>query len=409
VKITIRSILFSSAWLIVTASAFGAGEYQPAKDGKTMVWNGTPKAGESVSWSGDRDKENYASGFGDLTWYNSTGKVYALYYGNMVRGKFEGAVNVHSNGHTAHAYFVGGDRVTGWARGAAPAKMDVPPEAITEKRKEADRAAAPKREIAKERTEAGESPKPAAKKPKVENVVVTTPKPAASTPEPTTELTPERSAITSSETSTPEPLKEETPPVVAEKRIEPETTASPPRVFDEPTALPKIATAPAPSVESEKQQSASDLEKLLESHSSPRSTPEPSPSAFSENAPPSNEPVAKTTPRDVSVNSLVGPPSSLRTNSVPENVSEKSESSESAPTIASGPLVESQATNLANKEARVQGYNLDNYEAPKVDHSEVKGKWVLFYSLKKGENGSDLPPTLSITVEDKTRKVEIRK
>jgi len=151
------------------------------------------------------------------------------------------------------------------------------------------------------------------------------------------------------------------------------------------------------------------LEKLLESHSPPPMTPEPSPSASSENAPPSNEPAAKTTSRDVSVNSLVGPPSSLRTTSGPDNVSEKSETSASAPTIASGPLVESQAIGLANKEARVQGYNLDNYEAPKIDHSEVKGKWILFYVVKKGETGSDRPPTLSITIEDKTRKVEIRK
>ena len=377
-----------------------------------MIWNGTPKAGESVSWSGGRDKENYGTGFGDLTWYNARGKVYALYYGNMVRGRFEGAVNVHSNGRTAHAYFVEGDRVTGWARGPAPAKMDVPPEAITEKRKEAEKAAAtPKREIAKERTEASESPspKPAAKKPKVETVAVTTPTPAASTPEPIRELTPERSAITSSEKSTPEPLKEETRPPIAEKKIEPETTPSASRVFDEPTALPKIATTPTPPAESEKQQSSSDLEKLLESRSSPPMTPEPSPSASSENVPSSNEPAAKANPRDVSVNSLAGPPSSLRTNSAPASVSEKSESSALESTIASGPLVESQAISLANKEAQIQGYNLDNYEAPKIDHSEVKGKWALFYSLKKGKTGRDLPPTLSITIEDKTRKVEIRK
>jgi len=39
----------------------------------------------------------------------------------------------------------------------------------------------------------------------------------------------------------------------------------------------------------------------------------------------------------------------------------------------------------------------------------VKGKWSLFYSLRKSEAGSDKPATFTITVEDKTRKVEIRR
>jgi hypothetical protein len=121
--------------------------------------------------------------------------------------------------------------------------------------------------------------------------------------------------------------------------------------------------------------------------------------------PPSNEPAAKPSPRDVSVNSLVGPPSSLRTT----RASEKSKNGPSSPTIASGPLTESEATRLANNEAQNQGYTLDSYERPKVDHLKVKGRWVLFYELKKSETESRLPPTLSITVEDKTRKVEVRK
>src|SRR5207248_2886471 len=58
-----------------------------------------------------------------------------LYYGNMVHGKLEGPVNVHTNGRTAHSYFVDGGRVTNWARGPAPSKMAVPEEVIVEKRK----------------------------------------------------------------------------------------------------------------------------------------------------------------------------------------------------------------------------------------------------------------------------------
>src|SRR6266705_6223544 len=147
----LRLILFCCGLLVFASGAFGRlidvrqGEYQQTRDNKTMVWNGTPKPGETLSWSGNRDKENYANGFGDLTWYNAKGKVYALYYGNMVHGKFEGPVNLHTNGRTAHAYFADGGRVTGWARGPAPSKMAVPEEAVAKRRKaEAENVAAKK-------------------------------------------------------------------------------------------------------------------------------------------------------------------------------------------------------------------------------------------------------------------------
>src|SRR5438876_12447282 len=123
--------------LVFESAAWAEGEYQQTRDSKTMVGNSTPNPGETSSWAGGRDKENYASGFADLTWYTANGKVYVRYYGNMVHGKFEGAVNAHTNGRTVHAYFVDGGRVTGWARGRAPSRMNLPEEAIIEKRKAA--------------------------------------------------------------------------------------------------------------------------------------------------------------------------------------------------------------------------------------------------------------------------------
>jgi len=65
--------------------------------------------------------------------------------------------------------------------------------------------------------------------------------------------------------------------------------------------------------------------------------------------------------------------------------------------------------NLADNEARLQGFQLDSYERPKIDHSAVKRKWTLFYGLKKSETGTDSPAMFSATVEDKTHQVEIRK
>jgi hypothetical protein len=69
------------------------------------------------------------------------------------------------------------------------------------------------------------------------------------------------------------------------------------------------------------------------------------------------------------------------------------------------PLTETEAIDLADTEARRQGAPLDDYQRPKVDHSAVKGKWSLFYGLKEGGSGG----AFTVTVEDKTKKVEIRK
>src|SRR5438128_521836 len=154
----LRLILFCFALLLSARAAFSQGEYQQTRDNKTMVWNGTPKSDETSTWSGDRDKENYATGFGDLTWYNAKGKVYAVYYGNMVHGKFEGPVNVHTNGRTAHAYFVDGGRVTGWARGPAPSKMSGPEQAVVERRKAEAESAAAERKSAPDRRPTATAP-----------------------------------------------------------------------------------------------------------------------------------------------------------------------------------------------------------------------------------------------------------
>ena len=129
-----RWLLLCSA-LLFANGAYADGTYQRTKNHKTLVWNSDPKPGDAASWSGARDKEGYASGFGTLTWYTPrqspatgtdvpSGKliVFGSYFGNMVRGKFEGSVNVHSKGKTAHASFVDGKRTSRWASGTAPSR-----------------------------------------------------------------------------------------------------------------------------------------------------------------------------------------------------------------------------------------------------------------------------------------------
>jgi hypothetical protein len=66
---SMRSLFVCSALLLFASVAYGAGSYQRTRDGKTLVWNDSPKRGEEATWSGKRDKNGFAAGSGTLTWY----------------------------------------------------------------------------------------------------------------------------------------------------------------------------------------------------------------------------------------------------------------------------------------------------------------------------------------------------
>ncbi len=122
----IRSLFVCSAFLLFASVAYGAGSYQRTRDGKTLVWNDSPKRGEEATWSGKRDKNGFAAGSGTLTWYKVeptivTGSnipdarrfavVINRYSGKMVHGKFKGAVTyVDANGKRLQATFVNGGK-----------------------------------------------------------------------------------------------------------------------------------------------------------------------------------------------------------------------------------------------------------------------------------------------------------
>ena len=122
----IRSLFVCSAFLVFASVAYGAGSYQRTRDGKTLVWNDSPKRGEEATWSGKRDKNGFAAGFGTLTWYQVEPTIvtgsnipdarrYAVvinrYSGKMVHGKFKGAVTyVDANGKRLQATFVNGGK-----------------------------------------------------------------------------------------------------------------------------------------------------------------------------------------------------------------------------------------------------------------------------------------------------------
>ena len=133
----IRLFFVYSALLLFASVAYGAGSYQPTRDGKTLVWNDSPKRGEEATWSGRRDKNGFAAGSGTLTWYQVEPTIvtgsnipdarrYAVVIsrcsGKMVEGKFEGAVTyVDANGKRLQATFVN--------RGKRPAKRNLSPAA----------------------------------------------------------------------------------------------------------------------------------------------------------------------------------------------------------------------------------------------------------------------------------------
>ena len=380
-----------------------AGEYQQTRDGKTTVWNVSPKSGETASWSGSRDKEGYATGFGTITWYTAQGTVYAEYYGNMVNGKLEGPVNMHQGGRTAHAYFADGGRATAWARGRAPSQMNVPDEVIAKRRKAESEPPQP-------RAERAEAKKPTTEKqataPETVRPVEQPPKRAVAATKPKPTQTPAPQNVEPPALETPPPVSTGTPPPIAE------TTATVPT--PEPTESASSFMEPARIAET--QQSSSTFASETPSASTPEPTVEQSPpaaeqtSATAEQTPATAE--QSSTPEEQkksSLTDLTGPPSSLREGSAEPLKSETASSARPPGKRGVASMTEDEAIGVADAEARSKGYDLDQYQRPKADFSAVKDKWSLFYTLKDPKaSGGDLQP-FSVTVEDKTRKVEIRR
>ncbi len=162
---------------IFAQAALADGEYQKTRDGKTTVWNSEPKTGDEATWEGERDSEGYAKGFGTLSWYSTRdGKstLFARYFGNMVRGKFDGPVNVHAKNQTHYAIFVDGSRMTRWSGGPAPSRAWAKHRAL----------AATKKEKEPEVPAEGPKPTPAAQKVAKAERAETAPAPQAKTKAP---------------------------------------------------------------------------------------------------------------------------------------------------------------------------------------------------------------------------------
>lgn len=386
--------------MIFAGVAFGAGNYQRTKDGKISVWNDDPKPGDVADWFGDRDKAGYATGVGTVTWYSGDGEVYARYHGNMVRGKFNGAVNVHSKGKTGHAMFVDGKRTSGWVPGRAPSLrgIELPKKEMTENAQPVSAegfgvvgAHLSRRSASEDGTPTVSGATTEARRP--------TPTPEKVMAEddaqrPTPNIQP--SMPETKDTPAEGPPKEKGDLANQENAQRPTLNAQHPmaETKDAPAKEKKGATAnPSGGGSEVKDQTTAGTVRKPDSRTDPganKSRP------------------AITIQDKPELGDFAGPPSALRTDTVVEAPSTGAE-----PEIVSTPSVNTKLTpqeamTLADTEARGQGYDLNEYERPKADYSAVKGKWSLIYDLKEADGGGENAPHFSVTVDDETKKVEIK-
>jgi len=137
--VTARCLFVCTTLLLFANGADGGGVYQHTRDRRTLIWNNYPTRDDEATWSGERDSNGYATGYGTLTWYrvqraivtgsnipSAKGRtvgavVINRYSGKMVRGRFDGpVVNVDASGKVFHGTFVKGTKANDWVAGPLP-------------------------------------------------------------------------------------------------------------------------------------------------------------------------------------------------------------------------------------------------------------------------------------------------
>jgi hypothetical protein len=379
--VTARFLFVCGVLLVFAGVAFGAGQYQRTRDDKTTVWNANPKPGDTATWAGGRDSDGYASGFGTLTWYTRAGRVYGRYFGNMVRGKLDGPVNVHVRGRTAHAIFDHGDRVSRWARGRAPSHVPAEP---------ANQSAEHENAIVK--AESTETPRPRPT-PSVEHLIAkkATPKPKPSPAVAKTEK--QKKAIEPSPSA---------PPIVHNQKVPALSSlalASPhPLLSETPTPGPFSVVAATPAIPKIR-------------HGMTETPAEgPSPTA----SPRAKKIVSKPAVRkkqepevDKSLEALIGPPSSLRKN-IPTDGWSGGETPKTTPSSGErANLTRQQVLNLADAAARAHGYNPSEFRRSQAQYDAAKKTWSLFYDQKHEDEMPEIGKYFTVRVNDTTKKTSI--
>jgi hypothetical protein len=177
--------------------------------------------------------------------------------------------------------------------------------------------------------------------------------------------------------------------------------SSRPRVVATPA--PSVSETVAPIAKSTPQPTAVMEEKPAEKPTSAASV-EPTQAAIAAN---DKEPEIDQV--DKSLRTLVGPPSSLHINPNAGPSPALDNSAESKTRSLGAVLTEDEATGLADNEARSQGAPLEKYNRPKIDYSAVKDMWSLSYDVKDAGDAGNMPKQFTVTVEDKTKKTNLKR
>lgn len=333
-------------FVLLANGAHARDVYQRTKDGKTLVWKSSPKLGQTAAWSGDRDSEGYASGNGTLTWLAVERKKLTGF--NMPFSKY--TVLSRYSGKMVHGKLSG-----------MVVRVD---ESGTFHGKFVDG-----RKTGKWAT----GPAPSASTPREEPVQVAE-QTATVAPQPVNEQFPRAVAVTTNAETETEPE----PPAAG--------PASEPKTKDAQRPIPDAAI-------SEKQNAAK--------------------------AAPQNKTGEE---MDDSLKSLVGPPSLLRAKdaaapppkpSEPPKISRSAPSASMPPTTSSSPppaapsgprLSANEVIDLANAEARKQGYDLKTFQHPQADYTAANEMWSVSYDQI---NADGVGNHFSVNVEDKTKKISV--
>jgi len=432
-----------------------------------MVWNNDPSSNDVATWSGKRDSNGYATGYGTLTWmtrirsFNTGSNIaaekyskVASYTGTMVRGKFNGrGTAVDAKGRIFHGTFADGKQNHDWKQGPLVAKAEGIETAEKPERAEpaASPAAAPESastEKVSEKTAlarvAEETDVPAAgpTESEVENA-----SPARTQKSETSKATvpaPEKPATTENasspliaQASTEQPDQSAAPrePVNRKAALAPGAV----RAFERPTRAPAKKSEPEPAKQIERTkpdriEKATKLEKPLPAPSQPpeadtqlredipaegpiaKKTEEPAQRPTPDVAHLAKEaakPALKETPADDSIRKLTGPPSSLHANPPPPETNPPMQIPTAAPEAASPPpaptgpkLTAVNAMDIADIEARTKGFDLGEYQLPKADYNAANDTWSVTYNPRDSDSSGK---KLNVTIQDKNGKAEIKK
>ena len=412
--LTARWLFLSSALLLPLFAnvAFGNGMYQHTKDGKTLVWNNDPKTNDEATWSGGRDGEGYASGFGTLTWHTgheqtirhlgipfTKSDVYARYFGNMVHGKFNGPVNVHSLGKTDHAIFVDGVRTTRWAAGPAPSRAGAQ-ERVAENAERPTNGSAARTNSESVREQAAQRPTPKA----------LPPRPAPE--QPVAEANQKSEDREQKSEQRAENSDRKVARTIAKEEKTQLSTLNPQQQAEAPAEGPSAAQSVAKSENAERPTNGSAARTNSESvrEQAAQRPIEDTPEAAAPAEAPSTEKTSDVRDQTSKVSgqrstaeerkaevkgsllSLVEPPSALHINPAAD-----------ASPGTNARLTKEEVVDLADAEARSRGYHPAEYQRLDPQYNSADEIWSISYGQRSVDETAETAKDFSVIVDDKTK------